>query len=59
MKQKIHYPEEFTGTRDIKYKLITVYDHFALYESEKGYKSCFNIDTIRRETAFTKNYMGG
>lgn len=48
MKTK-EYPEEFIGRHDKKYKLVKVYKHYAMYESEAGYKICFDLDGIKRE----------
>lgn len=49
MKQKIHYPVEFTGIRNRKYTLVKIYEHFALYRSEQGWTTCFNLESIRSE----------
>ena len=56
MKQKIHYPKEFIGIRYKKYKLIREYKWYALYESEQGWKICFDIEGIRSEMRWVNDH---
>ena len=58
MKIQKNYPEEFIGRYGKKYKLIKAYRFYGLYISETGYKICFDLESIRRETIFKRDIMG-
>ena len=45
----MEYPKEFIDERNNKYTLEKIYKYYGLYKSELGFRSCFNLETIKRE----------